>query len=169
MDAAIASQDWSSFSASLLRRLTDLADGQWLTLVAPPPPVTAPGEGRGGSRPAGILSRWLRRGPVDPPAPFLQFARYGDEAYAECVGSRSFGGLYPWSPAQEEALLAMGWKVNEVTGTAPVYVPVVFAETTPTAGYASAPLPTYVALAVRTLSEVMAVARPADVQWTAGP
>jgi hypothetical protein len=43
--------------------------------------------------------------------PFVQFIRMEDHLMGECIGAERFGGLYPFSEAEHDGLLSLGWHV----------------------------------------------------------
>ena len=53
---------------------------------------------------------FLRRQPQAEPQRFVQVTAGKTRLIAECVGSTSFGGVWPMTPEQEATLLRQGWE-----------------------------------------------------------
>src|SRR3954452_4923627 len=102
---------WAEAEQRLREELGDLEDGQFLVLGEPAGP---PGPPRG----------LLRRRPAPPPTRYVQFRMAGGWVYAECVGSRMFGGDWATTAEQHDGLRALGWLApgdDDPTGTQPSY------------------------------------------------
>lgn len=102
---------WADVAALLDAELAGLGDGEFLVAGEP---AGAPGPPRG----------LLRRRTPPPPRRYVQARVAGGWAYAECVGATLFGGDWPATPEQHDALRALGWLApgdEDPTGTAPAY------------------------------------------------
>ena len=109
MSAAWAEADRDAVVARLRAAIEELADGEFL--VVGEPPAEAPPR------------RFGRRG-TPPPSRYVQFRLADGWLYAECVGSRAFGGDWPATPEQDAAVRAAGWLApgdEDPTGTRPGY------------------------------------------------
>ncbi len=136
---------WVEVTARLDAELASLGDGEFLVAGEP---TAAPGPPRG----------LLRRRAPAPPRRYVQVRVAGAWGYAECVGATRFGGDWPATSEQDDALRALGWLApgdEDPTGTAPAYPN--YWRTVPVAE-----LPTLAALAARSL-EVLGM-DPGDVQ-----
>lgn len=97
---------WTSFESTLALRLRQLDDPDFITIAEgsfvhePPAKRGLVGRVFGGVFGGGE--------PLDAGA-FVQAHRAGALLYAECVGSRSFGGRHAWTSDQEAALERVGW------------------------------------------------------------
>ncbi|ABL83659.1 TY-Chap domain-containing protein [Nocardioides sp. JS614] len=102
---------WADVTARLDQELAGLGDGEFLVVGEP---AAEPGPPRG----------LLRRRAPAPPRRYVQVRVAGAWGYAECVGATRFGGEWPATPAQHDALRALGWLAPgdaDPTGTAPAY------------------------------------------------
>ncbi|WP_250445830.1 hypothetical protein [Actinotalea sp. C106] len=147
---------WSAVEQELATTLRSLEEGESVVV-----------EVTGAGRPAVLQERRLlglvreRTGTVHP---YTQAIRVDDALVAECAGSPRTGGVYPWTPEEEERILALGWLVPDrpdfvVPGYQREWV------AGPGLGYAEATHTSEAAaLMVRTLREVMACTDPADVR-----
>lgn len=98
--------DWTTFESHLAAQLARLGPKGFVT-VAPPEPAAAPVA----AEPARGLGR-LRRRRREPPRsrPLLQVAHDGTTLDAECSGPAGHSSTgFPWTAAQETALVALGW------------------------------------------------------------
>jgi hypothetical protein len=101
--AAAASAAWAAWEEQLAQAVTSLADGDVLLVT-----VAA-----GLERPA-LVRRGFLRGFVparhELVAPWVRLARMEDHVRGTCVGAVRFGGPFPFSPEEDEALVSVGWR-----------------------------------------------------------
>ena len=94
---------WATWEADLVEAVTTLADGEALT-------VTGAAELE---RPV-LLRRGFLRGFVpakhDVLSPWVRLTRVEDHLRGTCVGDERFGGPFPFSPEEDEALVDLGWR-----------------------------------------------------------
>lgn len=105
---------WAAWESRLVGLVLALADGEALTATA----------AEEGSRPVRRRRAPLRRllpARHDVVAPWVRLERVEDHVRGHCVGSESFGGPFPWSPEEEDALVALGWR-RQATGGGSDYV-----------------------------------------------
>ncbi len=94
---------WASWEADLAKAVMALADGETLTATGAPEL----------ERPV-LVRRGFLRGFV--PAkhavlpPWVRLTRVEDHLRGVCVGDERFGGPFPLSPEEDEALVALGWR-----------------------------------------------------------
>ncbi|GAA2149377.1 hypothetical protein FHX52_2674 [Humibacillus xanthopallidus] len=128
MSAAGAAETWDQWTARIADELTDLTEGEWLTITAAPDGSAgrSPGaaESQGSPRPYAAGApvrerRWpLRRSgstaPGAEPRPvadvFLQARLVEGVLALECISDTEFEGLSDLSTEQEQALVALGWE-----------------------------------------------------------
>lgn len=143
---------WAAWEGDLARRLHDLRDGEGALLPAP----AALGRP---ARQVGWLSR-LKRPRIEHAA--VQLVRSEDHLRGECVGADTFGGPFPWTRPEREALERLGWH-QPGRGEAPHYV-AWFPDDVPLAPYLPAAEAERAArLATATLRDVLHTVDPADV------
>lgn len=87
---------WDEVETELASALAALGSEEFLVVGEPAP---APGPARG----------LLRRRTAPPPHRYVQFRVAGEWVYAECVGSTVFGGDWPSTAEQHDALRDLGW------------------------------------------------------------
>ncbi len=102
---------WDEVETELTTALAALEPEEFLVVGEPAP---APGPARG----------LLRRRSAPPPHRYVQFRATGEWVYAECVGSTVFGGDWPSTAEQHDALRDLGWLApgdEDPTETRPGY------------------------------------------------
>jgi hypothetical protein len=127
VSAGGAPESWEQWTARIAGELTDLTEGEWLTITAAPE-GSAGGSGGASASPGGPLPyaggspergrRWsLRRGsttPANAGGPvadvFLQARLLEGVLALECISDTEFEGLSDLSTEQEQALVALGWE-----------------------------------------------------------
>ncbi len=94
---------WAEWEAVLTDAVLRLADAETLTLAAP-------GEhARMARTPGTARLRWLLGGRRRPVVPSVRLVRVEDHLRGHWVGAERFGGWFPWTREEEEAILAAGW------------------------------------------------------------
>jgi hypothetical protein len=94
---------WPDAGRGLLERVLALADGESVTLTA----------SEEHTRP--VLVRKGRLGGFIPArhevvTPWVRLERVEDHLRGQCVGAVSGGGAFPFSPEEDAALVALGWR-----------------------------------------------------------
>jgi hypothetical protein len=130
VSAGGAPESWEQWAARIAGELTDLTEGEWLTITAAPGGA-AGGPGRASAPPGGPSPyaagspergrRWsLRRGSTTPASTgvpvadvFLQARLLEGVLALECISDTEFEGLSDLSTEQEQALVALGWEQRE--------------------------------------------------------
>ncbi len=94
---------WPAWEAALADAVQRLADGGSLTVAAPP------GHTRMARTPGTTRLRWLLGGRRRPVAPSVRLVRVEEHLRGHWVGAERFGGWFPWTREEEDAILAAGW------------------------------------------------------------
>lgn len=175
MSAAGAPETWDQWTARIAAELTDLAEGEWLTITAAPDGSAGRSPGATGSsgspRPYAAGApvrerRWpLRRSgstvPDAEPGPvadvFLQARLVEGVLALECISDTEFEGLSDLTTEQEQALVGLGW---EQQGREPAFERTYALEVAEPAGDAAMEA---AGLLRRSLDQVLGALSPADV------
>ncbi|GGL28447.1 hypothetical protein H9L10_03035 [Phycicoccus endophyticus] len=92
---------WADWEAELVAAVLALEDGATVTAAAPVKHARMAATG-------GRL-RWLAGSRRRPLLPTARLVRVEDHLRGHWTGSRRLGGRFPWTAAEEEALLGLGW------------------------------------------------------------
>lgn len=144
---------WAAWEHDLAQRLLTLSDREGLLIPAPA------ALGRPARR-SGLAAR-LKKPRIEHAA--VQLVRSEDHLRGECVGDDSFGGPFPWTEPEREALERLGWH-QPGRGEAPHYI-AWFPDDVPAAPYLpEAEAARAARLTVATLRDVLHVADPVGVE-----
>lgn len=152
---------WTSFESTLALRLRQLDDQEFISIAEASFVPEAPPK-------RGLFGRVFGSDePVDGGA-FVQAHRTEALLYAECVGSRSFGGRHAWTPEQEAALEWVGWVHRPALIGDEVYVIGVGADPNLNGHVPLGDAPAVAALMVAAMRDVVGTEYPATLDITLG-
>ncbi|MBD3783617.1 MAG: hypothetical protein IE926_11815 [Micrococcales bacterium] len=93
---------WQAWEQALVDAVLGLHDGHEVSILAPPGHVRL-------TRARSGRMRWLAGARRRPVAPSVRLVRVEDHLRGHWSGAERFGGPFPWTREEEEAVLACGW------------------------------------------------------------